>query len=215
MTQTLDVHARISELDRSAPVSAAAARTGASTDRFATFAITFGIAFAILYTVFERLNWPLFTYHPAVGKVDFWMHAARSGEGPPMYWYGWVFLAGPAALVVASAAALMPRRLLQEATFFCCTLAILWPIVLAIRKSVHRWDNVQRAMGYLGLVVRAPGICGGGSSHLFCRAGMGRADVDQLAGGHADWRTHHPRLLPQDLFSPVERAPRLGYSWGQ
>jgi len=131
MTQTLDVHARISELDRSAPVSAAAARVGASTDRFATFAITFGIAFAILYTVFERLNWPLFTYHPAVGKVDFWMHAARSGEGPPMYWYGWVFLAGPAALVVASAAALMPRRLLQEATFFCCTLAILWPIVLA------------------------------------------------------------------------------------
>ena len=131
MTQTLDVHARISELDRSAPVSAAAARTGASTDRFATFAITFGIAFAILYTVFERLNWPLFTYHPAVGKVDFWMHAARSGEGPPMYWYGWVFLAGPAALVVASAATLMPRRLLQEATFFCCTLAILWPLVLA------------------------------------------------------------------------------------
>jgi hypothetical protein len=48
-----------------------------------------------------------------------------------MYWYGWVFLAGPAALVVASAATLMPRRLLQEATFFCCTLAILWPLVLA------------------------------------------------------------------------------------
>ena len=48
----------------------------------ATFAITFGIAFAIVYTVFERLNWPFFTYHPAVGKVDFWMHPPRSGQGP-------------------------------------------------------------------------------------------------------------------------------------
>ena len=157
MTQTLDVHARISELDRSAPVSAAAARTGASTDRFATFAITFGIAFAILYTVFERLNWPLFTYHPAVGKVDFWMHAARSGEGPPMYWYGWVFLAGPAALVVASAATLMPRRLLQEATFFCCTLAILWPIVFCSPMGQRSTSN--------GLL----GPCGPGSRHLWGR----------------------------------------------
>jgi len=102
-----------------------------SATRARTFAFTFGIAFTLLYTVYERLNWPLFTWQPAVGKMYFWLHRPLSGEGPPMYWYGWVFLAGPAALVVASAAALMPRRLLQEATFFCCTLAILWPIVLA------------------------------------------------------------------------------------
>ena len=130
MTQTLDVAGRLSQLDSAHAVETPVAKTR-TRSKVGTFAITFGIASTLLYTVFERLNWPLFTYHPAVGKVDFWMHAARSGEGPPMYWYGWVFLAGPAALVVASAAALMPRRLLQEATFFCCTLAILWPIVLA------------------------------------------------------------------------------------
>ena len=50
-----------------------------------------GISFAILYTLFEQMNWPLFTYHPAVGKLDFWMQRARSGEGPGMYWYGWLF----------------------------------------------------------------------------------------------------------------------------
>ena len=48
-----------------------------------TFAITFGITFAILYTTFERLNWPLFTYHPAVGKLDFWMQPARTGKARP------------------------------------------------------------------------------------------------------------------------------------
>ena len=49
-----------------------------------------------------------------------------------MYWYGWLFLGIPAALVVASAATLVPRERPQQATFFCCTLAILWPIALAL-----------------------------------------------------------------------------------
>src|SRR6202007_2729127 len=90
------------------------------------------IPFAILYTLPERQNWPLFTYHPAVGKVDFWMHAARSGEGPPMYWYGWLFLSVPAALLVGFAATLVPRERLQQATFFCCSLAVVWPIALTV-----------------------------------------------------------------------------------
>jgi len=131
MTHALDVNERLAQLDESRPTVAPASRAKATTDRFATFAITFGVAFAILYTVFERLNWPLFTCHPAVGKLDFWMHSARSGEGPPMYWYGWLVLAGSAALVVGWAATLVPRERLQQATFFCCTLAILWPIALA------------------------------------------------------------------------------------
>jgi hypothetical protein len=58
-----------------------------------TFAFTFGIAFTLLYTVYERLNWPLFTWQPAVGKMYFWLHRPLSGEGPPMYWYGWIALA--------------------------------------------------------------------------------------------------------------------------
>jgi hypothetical protein len=131
MTQAFDVHQRISDIDRAAPTSAPITKTGTASDRFAAFAITFGIALAILYTILERLNWPLLTYHPAVGKVDFWMHAARSGEGPPMYWYGWLFLSVPSALAVAGLATLIPRERLQQATFFCCTLAILWPIALA------------------------------------------------------------------------------------
>jgi hypothetical protein len=132
MTQTVDVHERIAQVEPAGRTAAPASKTRATTDNSLTFAITFGIAFAILYTVFERLNWPFFTYHPAVGKVDFGMHAARSGEGPPMYWYGWLVLSGAAALVVGWAATLVPRDRLQQATFFCCTLAALWPIALAV-----------------------------------------------------------------------------------
>jgi hypothetical protein len=28
------------------------------------------------------------------------MHAVCSGEGPPMYWYGWIALALPSAAIV-------------------------------------------------------------------------------------------------------------------
>jgi hypothetical protein len=123
MTQLADIHARIAEPTNTKgivsplPTSTATAETS---NKIETFVITFVIAFAILYTVFERWNWPLFTYHPAVGKIDFWMHAARSGEGPPMYWYGWLALAFPCAAVVGWGATLVDWRLVQRLTLFFC-----------------------------------------------------------------------------------------------
>src|SRR5215472_18567824 len=108
MTQTLDVHQRVSELDRASTAAAPTAATPAAISRAGVFAITFGISFMLLYTVFERLNWPFFTYHPAVGKLDFWMQRPRSGEGPPMYWYGWLVLSAMTAVVVSTIATLLP-----------------------------------------------------------------------------------------------------------
>jgi hypothetical protein len=131
MTQTLDVHERISD-GHSHAIGAPTSTTTTASSKFGTFAITFGIAFAILYTVFERLNWPLFTYHPAVGKLDFWMHPARSGEGPPMYWYGWLALSGIAAVIIAWIATLMSGAWLQRVTIFCCALALIWPAAFGI-----------------------------------------------------------------------------------
>jgi len=130
MTQTLDVHQGVSQLDR-APTTAAPKAATAEISRAGIFAIAFGISFMLLYTVFERLNWPFFTYHPAVGKLDFWMQRPRSGEGPPMYWYGWLVLSGMTAVVVSAIATLLPRPWLYRATLFSCVLAALWPALLA------------------------------------------------------------------------------------
>jgi hypothetical protein len=133
MTHTLDVNERISRLgDAGDAPTSARSTTSTRVSKLGTFAITFGIAFAILYTVFERLNWPLFTYHPAVGKLDFWMQRARSGEGPPMYWYGWLALALPGALLLGWIATMLSDRWLQRATIFCCALAALWPAAFAV-----------------------------------------------------------------------------------
>jgi hypothetical protein len=144
MTHALDANARVAELDRARAAPAAAATSRSTTSKFGTFVITFGIAFAILYTVFERLNWPLFTYHPAVGKLDFWMQKARSGEGPPMYWYGWIALSTIAALPVALVGTFLSAARLQRLTVFACVLAALWPIAFALTISIADrmgWDT--------------------------------------------------------------------------
>ena len=75
MTQTLDVGEGFSQLD-SSPATGAPASTQTRA-KSGTFAITFGIAFPLLYTVYERLNWPLFTYHPVLGNLDFWRQPAE------------------------------------------------------------------------------------------------------------------------------------------
>src|SRR3954469_7194800 len=127
MTQTLDARSRIAQFDRpqvTDPGAVAASEMQARA-KFGRFAITFGIAFAILYTVLEQLNWPLFTYHPAVGKLDFWMQRPRSSEGPPMYWYGWLALSGIGAVAMSFVATLLPRPWLYRLTVFGCVLAAL------------------------------------------------------------------------------------------
>jgi hypothetical protein len=129
MTQALDVHDGLFRLDSAQAAGSPASTATAGLSQFGTFAITFGIAFALLYTVFERLNWPLFTYHPVSGQVDFWKQ--MTGVGPPMFWYGWMALTALSALVVAWVATMVSGAWLRRATVFCCVLAVLWPAALA------------------------------------------------------------------------------------
>jgi hypothetical protein len=129
MTQALDLHDGLFQLDSSQVAGSQASTAAVGLSKFGTFAITFGIAFALLYTVFERLNWPLFTYHPVSGQVDFWKQ--MTGVGPPMFWYGWMVLAALSALVVAGFATMVSGKWLRRATLFCCVLAVLWPVALS------------------------------------------------------------------------------------
>jgi hypothetical protein len=137
MTQTLDAGAGFSQLDR-APAGGAPTSTAQTSAKFGTFAIAFGIAFPLLYTVFERLNWPLVTYHPVLGVLDFGRQPA--GVGPPMFWYGWITLAIPSALVVALVATVISDQWLRRGTVFCCALAVLWPAALTgLRIFIVDW----------------------------------------------------------------------------
>ena len=160
MTQTLNVHERISELG-GARAASQSVTADVTASKAARFVFAFGISFAILYTLFEQMNWPLFTYHPAVGKLDFWMQRARSGEGPGMYWYGWLALAFPCAALVGWVSTLVSSKRLYRATIFCCALAILWSAIFAIlvltdgRTSFD--SDLVKSMGWWSAI---PGLVG-------------------------------------------------------
>src|SRR6516164_10419983 len=139
MTQTLDVNARFGALDSASATAAAASQ--AKVSAFGTFAITFGISFTLLYTIYERLNWPLFTYVPAVSQIHFWLYRPLAGEGPPMYWYGWIALAVPSALLLGLIATVLPEQLLRRGTVFCCTLAALWPTFNSLAVAIDSWGH--------------------------------------------------------------------------
>jgi hypothetical protein len=169
MTQTLDaldVGGKLSELGSTRATGVPASAAQKSESKFGTFAITFGIAFAVLYTVFERLNWPLFTYHPVTGALEFWKQMA--GKGPPMFWYGWVVLAAGAALVVAGIATMVSGPLLRRATLFCCALAALWPTSLVVLTSFSAdWASMNAE--YMNSVWAAgvPGVVGAAAVTYF------------------------------------------------
>ena len=160
MTQTLEVHERISGLG-GAQAASQSTTIEVTASKTARFVFAFGISFAILYTLFEQMNWPLFTYHPAVGKLDFWMQRARSGEGPGMYWYGWLALAFPTAALVGWVSTLVSSKWLYRATIFCCVLAILWSVIFAIlvltdgRTSFD--TDLVKSMGWWSAI---PGLLG-------------------------------------------------------
>jgi hypothetical protein len=157
MTQTLDVGEGFSQLDRS-HVTGAPTTTQTSA-KLGTFAITFGIAFPLLYTVYERLNWPLFTYHPVLGNLDFWRQPA--GVGPPMFWYGWIVLAAISAFVVAAVATIIPARWLRQATVFCCALAAVWPAALTgLRIFIVDWATFDADFLNSAWVAAIPGFVG-------------------------------------------------------
>jgi len=159
MTQTLDVaDERLSQLAGAHP-AAAPTSTQTRASKLGTFAITFGIAFALLYTVYERLNWPLFTYHPASGKLEFWKQMA--GVGPPMFWYGWIVLAAASALVVGWIATMVSAPSLRRATVFCCALAALWPTALAaLRVFIVRYATFDADFLHSVWIAAIPALVG-------------------------------------------------------
>ena len=144
MTRTLDAAERWSQRDGSHAMGAPTSTTRTRASKLRTFTITFGIAFTLLYTVYERLNWPLFTYQPRTGVLYFWLHRPLPAEGPPMYWYGWIVLAAASAFVVGLIGTIVPDQRLRQGTFFCCVLGALWPTVLALLRSFGAdWQSLD------------------------------------------------------------------------
>ena len=113
----------------------------ASSTRKRTFALVFGISFAILYVVCDMAALPLFTYHPGTDRIDFGYTPARRDEGPAMYWYGWIATSTLGASIVGLAAALLPEKISSKIPLALAWIVplVLLPILIYSLKFYWRW----------------------------------------------------------------------------
>jgi hypothetical protein len=115
----------------------AAAASLASSTKMRTFAVTFAVVGTLTYCVCLFFNWPVFTYHPAVNRFEWGWGPSRSGEGPAMYWYGWVWSSLIVSTVVGFLATLLPENAARK-----IPLILVWLLpMLAIPYLI--WDLRQ------------------------------------------------------------------------
>jgi hypothetical protein len=109
----------------------------ASSSKFMTFAVTYAVAGTVIYLLCLQFNWPLFTYHPATNRIAWGWEAARSGEGPAMYWYGWTATTVVVGAIVSFLATLLPENLTKKIPLF-----LIWLLpILAVPYLI--WDLRQ------------------------------------------------------------------------
>lgn len=89
------------------------------------FAITFAVAYAILYVLAVEYNWALFTYHPLTGEFH-WL-IIRATEGPSMFWYGWMVTAGLGALLIAAIVSFLPAAITSRVS-----VSLSWSVPVAV-----------------------------------------------------------------------------------
>jgi len=127
--------------------STSAARTRPATSslaasaKFRTFAVAFGISVPVMYILCEWFNLPLFTFHPGTNRVDFWWAAARSGEGPAMYWYGWTALSLLVGLVVGLLATLLPESMTRKIPLFLIWLLPVLAFIPLVYSLMPFWTK--------------------------------------------------------------------------
>ena len=113
----------------------------AASAAFERFAIVFSLTAPALYVLIETANWPLFSYHPATGRLDLGLVGPIKDEGPVMYWYGWTATMLIGAGVLGLIGAALPQTVVRK-----IPLSLIWilplvavPILMYALRSFWRW----------------------------------------------------------------------------
>ena len=114
----------------------------AASAKFKTFAIVFSLTAPVVYVLCELFSLPLFTYHPATNRIDFGWAPGRSGEGPAMYWYGWIANSAVGASALGVLAALLPEKIRIRIPLALAWIApvVLLPVLIYSLKFYWRWE---------------------------------------------------------------------------
>jgi hypothetical protein len=70
----------------------------------------FSIVFPLIYLPAMYYNWPVFTYVPRVREFHSLRYLPPQGDGPAIYYYGWLLTAGIGAAAIALALSALPEK---------------------------------------------------------------------------------------------------------
>jgi len=113
----------------------------AASARFKTFAIVFSLTAPVVYVLCELLSLPLFTYHPATNRIDLGWAPGRSGEGPAMYWYGWVVTMLIGSTVLGWLATLLPEGAIKKIPLILVWLLPILALIPLIWSLRPFWEK--------------------------------------------------------------------------
>jgi hypothetical protein len=70
----------------------------------------------VIYCVIQYLNYPLFTYWPAVRRFVWGYGAESAADGPNMLWYGWTVTTILIASALSVVAMFIPEHIIKNST---------------------------------------------------------------------------------------------------
>jgi hypothetical protein len=110
-------------------------------EKIPIFAITFSVAYAVIYVICTEVNLPLLTYHPLTGDIDFLWQPPR--RGPAMYWYGWMLTSTIGAVLLAWIGTIIPEQWLQRAILFGCLAAVVYLVFYTVALFIYDKATIE------------------------------------------------------------------------
>jgi hypothetical protein len=113
--------------------------TAITSSRVRTFVVVFAITSTVVYVLCDLLGWALFTFHPATGRLEWGQMPPRRGEGPVMYWYGWVVTTAIVSTVVGFLASFLPENVTRRIPLFLLWLLPLLAVPVMFYTLMSFW----------------------------------------------------------------------------
>lgn len=116
----------------------------ATSRKFKAFAVTFSISGPVVYCVIQYLNYPLFTYWPAVHRLVWGFGAPSADDGPNMLWYGWSVTTIFIACALGVIATIIPEQTIRKIPLWLVWLLPILAIPYVVYSLMPWWRLAAR-----------------------------------------------------------------------
>ena len=116
----------------------------ARSSKFKAFATIFSISGPVIYCVIQYLNYPLFTYWPAVRRVAWGYGPPTADYGPNMLWYGWTLTTIFIASALGIVAMVVPEHMIRKIPLWLMWLFPILAIPYVVYSLMPWWTLAAR-----------------------------------------------------------------------